>query len=227
MASLTTYVIEGRGGGADRPDRVLVMLHGHGATEHDFTALGPLLDPEAHFLVVGLRGPVAVPGSGHAWFDHGPMGPDPDTLHAGRQALHDTLDQLCADHLMGRDEVVLAGFSQGAAMALALGLGPTTGPPPAGVLCHSGFLPDARGLDYDWDAAARVPVLVLHGRQDEMVPIELGRDTAASLEHHGVPVTFHEFDGSHQTTLESLAEARDWLARVRAGEAPVRPLGRP
>lgn len=223
MWPLTTYVIEERGGGG-RPDRLLLMLHGYGATEHDFTALGPLLDPDVHFLVAGARGPIEVPGAGAAWFDHGPMGPDPDSFDDAVRALHRTLDRLCGEHLMGRDEVVVAGFSQGAAMALALGLGRVDGARPAGVICHSGYLVDVPGFEYDWGSAATVPVLVLHGDADEMVPVDLGRDTAASLELHGIPVTYRHHDMAHQATVESLADARDWLARVRGGERPSSPV---
>ena len=87
------------------------------------------------------------------------------------------------------------------------------------MLCLSGFLAEARGLEYDW-ARANPPVLVQHGRLDEVVPVDLGRDTAAALEMHGVPTTYRQYEMGHQTTLESLADARDWLAHTRAGTSP-------
>jgi phospholipase/carboxylesterase len=83
---------------------------------------------------------------------------------------------------------------------------------PTGVLCLSGFLADVDGLDYDWNSASGTPVLLQHGRADEVVPVDLGADTAAVLEHHGVVVTHLEYDMGHQTTLESLTDAREWLA---------------
>jgi phospholipase/carboxylesterase len=218
---LQTYVIAERGALVP-PTRMLVLLHGYDATEHDLTALGPLLDPDVRFLVAGPRGPVApAEGSGAAWFSYGPLGPDPATFHDSLRRLHDTVDALCAEHLMARDELVIGGFSQGAAMALAFGLGRSERTPPAGVLCLSGYLADVEELDYDWEAGSQVPVLVQHGTRDRTVPVELGRDTAATLAHHGIPVTFQEFDMAHQTTIESLAAAQDWLAAVRDGARPT------
>jgi phospholipase/carboxylesterase len=206
-----SYVIEGRG----QPSRLLVLLHGFDADEHGLAALGPLIDPDGRFLVAAPRGPVDVPdGTGRAWWRYGPRGPDPETFHASFHALHQEIDRLCAAHLMTRDEMVVGGFSQGGAMALALALGASSRPRPAGVLCLSGFLVDVDGLDYDWDADLDLPVLVQHGRADELVPVEMGRDTATTLDHQGVEVTFRDYDMGHQTTLESLADARDWLASV-------------
>lgn len=208
---MSSYVIEGRG----QPSRLLVLLHGFDADEHGLAALGPLLDPEARFLVAAPRGPVAVPDSaGRAWWRNGPRGPDPETFHASFHALHAEIDRLCTTHLMTRDEMVIGGFSQGAAMALAVALGRSSRPRPAAVLCLSGFLADVDGLEYDWDADLDLPVLVQHGRHDEVVPVEMARDTAALLEMHGLDVTLHEYDLGHQTTLESLADARDWLAEI-------------
>lgn len=213
---LTTYVITDRGVRSGvRADRLLFLLHGYGATEHDLTSIGPLLDPDGHLLVAGARGPVPAEG-GSAWFSPTPLGPDPDTLLASLDALHTTLDELCAEHLLGRDEVIVGGFSQGAAMALALAFAAGPRPRPAGVLCLSGFLADTPGLDYDWTTP--VPVLVQHGTLDEVVPVDLGRDTAALLDMHGVPTTYQQYEMGHQTTLESLADARDWL--TRAGTTP-------
>jgi phospholipase/carboxylesterase len=216
---LRTYVITDRATREGvRADRLLFLLHGYGATEHDLTAIGPLLDPDGHFLVAGARGPVPADG-GAAWFEPTPLGPDPESLLLSLSSLDRALDLLCGEHLLGRDEVIVGGFSQGAAMALALSFAAGDRPRPAGVLCLSGFLAEARGLEYDW-TRPNPPVLVQHGRLDEVVPVDLGRDTAAALEMHGVPTTYRQYEMGHQTTLESLADARDWLARTRAGTSP-------
>ena len=193
---------------------MLVLLHGYDATEHDLTSIGPLLDPHGHYLIAGVRGPVPTEGTGTAWFSYGPLGPDADTFRTSLAALDATVDELCAEHVMRRDEVVFAGFSQGAAMALAVSLCSGLAVP-AGVICLSGFLADVRDLDYAWDERPGLPVLVQHGTHDETVPVELGRDTAATLEHHGLEVTYDEHPIGHQTTLESLTVARTWL-RSRA-----------
>lgn len=222
MDRLPTYVIAERGTPAPaRAERLLVLLHGYDATEHDLTSIGPLLDPDGRYLVAGIRGPVPTEGTGTAWFSYKPLGPDPDTFHPSLAALDATVNELCAEHVMRRDEVVFAGFSQGAAMALAVSLGRGLDRP-AGAICLSGFLADVRGLDYGWDERAGLPVLVQHGTEDETVPVELGRDTAATLEHHGLAVTYDEHPIGHQTTLESLTVARTWLVGLAGARSSSR-----
>ena len=67
-------------------------------------------------------------------------------------------------------------------------------------------------------------MLVVHGIDDEIVPFDLGRDTAALLEMHDVPVTFRSYAIGHETTPTSLADAHEWLARVHAGDVPRAPV---
>lgn len=218
MAQLRTHLIERSGAaGRTRPDRLLVMLHGHDATERDLSAIGPIIDQDGHHLVVGVRGPLELDGGGAAWFELGPMGVDPETFHDAAGSLDETIAELCSDHRIDRTSVVVAGFSQGGAMALAVGLGAFEHPRPSAVICLSGYLVDVEGLEYGWERADDVPVLMLHGTRDEVVPVEMARDAAASLALHGVPVTFHELDMAHHSTAESLATARDWLDHVRSG----------
>lgn len=172
------------------------------------------------------RGPVTLPGDQAAWFEAGPLGPDAASLAATVEALHDTLDALCATHDLDRHRVVVAGFSQGGATALALALTEVGRPRPAAAACLSGYLADALGHDYDWSGASGIPVLIQHGTADDVVPFDLGRDTAAVLQMHGLPVTFRAYDGAHETTDPSISDARAWLERVEAGDMPAEPVER-
>ena len=65
--TLESYVIEERGDPSWNFTRLLVLLHGFAATERDFTPVGPLLDPDGHYLVCGLRGPLEADGGGRSW----------------------------------------------------------------------------------------------------------------------------------------------------------------
>ena len=80
------------------------------------------------------------------------------------------------------------------------------------------------GLEYDWDAARDVPVLVQHGSEDPLIPVARGRALARTLESHGVPVVYGEYPMQHQVALDSVRQCAEWLAAVTAGERPSEPV---
>ena len=220
--TLTTHVI-----GPPTAERVLLLIHGYGADERDLGGLLPYLDPEGHFHTVLPRGPVAAP-PGYSWYDIGAVGAghtSDATFVSSLEALDDLLDTACAEHGSSRGDAVVGGFSQGGGLAVALGLRRSERPHPAAVLAMSTYLPDVEGVDFDWDAAAGVPVLVQHGTDDPLIPVERGgRLLAQTLLDHGVPTVYSEYPMGHAVALESMQEASDWLGAVRAGEAPTAPM---
>ena len=220
--------------GTPQAGRVLLLVHGYGADETDLGGLLPYLDPEGRFLTVLPRGPVAAP-PGFAWYDlasvGGGAGPDQGFLDA-LDSLDALLDEVCEANDKPRGEAIVAGFSQGAALAVALGLRESTKAHPAGIVAMSTYLPAVDGLVYDWEAAKQIPVLVLHGTDDPLIPVEQGRTLAKTLEAHGAPVTYRDYPMQHQVALESVQDAHAWLLEVTAGaqpretvpEAPAEPL---
>jgi phospholipase/carboxylesterase len=216
---LATRIVRG-----EQAERLLVLVHGLGTDENDLAELVPHLDPGGRFLAVLPRGPFAHP-PGFAWFPIGPMGArdrDPNAFVAALDLLDAALDREAATHGMAREDAVVAGFSQGAAMAAALAYraGTDARPRPAGVIAMSGFLletdavPLAAGDDLP-------PALVQHGLYDPMVPAHRGRKLAHMLAARGAPVVYKEYPMQHQVVLESIDDARDWLAAVLAGERPT------
>jgi len=240
--SLVTNVINGSGS-----ERLMLLVHGFGADESDLGGLLPYLDPEGHFATVLPRGPVSA-GPGFAWYDIAGITGDADAASTGfadsLQALDDLLDEQAAALGFAREEAVVAGFSQGAALAVALGLRRSDRPHPKAVLALSSYLAPQRraasrsslqetepatatedgSVDYDWDAAKDIPVLVQHGTNDPLIAVARGRDLARTLEANGVPVVYGEYPMEHQVALESMQDARAWLDRVRAGEKPSEPI---
>ena len=201
--------------------RVLLLVHGYGADERDLGGILSYLDPEGRFLTVLPRGPVAAP-PGFAWFDLGGGGADA-TFDASLDALDDLLDEVCAAHGHDRAAAIVGGFSQGGGLAVALGLRRSDRPHPAGVLAMSALLA-GDGVDFDWDAAAGVPVLVQHGTDDPMLPVAAARALATRLMGHGVPVVYQEYPMGHGVALESIQAAKAWLDAVVAGERPSEPM---
>ena len=221
---LVTNVVHG-----SAADRVFLLLHGYGADERDLGGLLPYLDPEGLLVTVLPRGPHAAP-PGFSWFDV--MGGDPAAAQQGHAdalaVLDDLLDEVCEEHGFPRSTAVVGGFSQGAGLALMLGLGRSDRPHPAGVLAMSPFVPgDRLEEDVDWDAARDIPVLLQHGTDDPMIPVDRSRELAAVLTEHEVPVVYEEYPMGHQVALESMTAARAWLDALRAGEKPSAPLPEP
>jgi thioredoxin 1 len=215
---LVTNVVRG-----SESDRLLLLLHGYGADERDLGGLLSYLDPEGHFATVLPRGPLAAP-PGFSWYD---VSNDPGAGFAEALAtLDDLLDAACEEQGMARDQAVVGGFSQGAGLALALALGPTDRPRPAGVLAMSPFVAPG-ALQVDAEGAAKVAVLLQHGTEDPMAPVAGTRELAKALSEAGIPVVFGEYPMGHEVALESVQQGQAWLDAVRAGERPSEPLPEP
>lgn len=204
------------------PDRLFLLVHGKGADERDLEPLLPHLDPTGRFRVILPRAPISFP-PGYMWYttDGIPRG-GPEFVPSV-DALDDLLDTACAEGGFDRNEAIVGGFSQGAALVLALGLRRSPfRPRPAGVLAMSGFLPESPGLDYD--LASAPPVLLQHGSADPLIAVDFGRRAARTLAGAGVPLVYHEYPMGHQVAVESMADASAWLSLVLAGERPSEPV---
>jgi thioredoxin 1 len=210
---LTTRVVRG-----EKAERLLVLLHGIGSNENDLAALAPIIDPDGAFVTVCPRGPYAY-GPGFAWYRM----EAPDTARATIASSLDTVDDViessCAQYGVERAEMVVGGFSMGAAMSLAFTFRPSERPRPAGVLVMSGFLPPEAADRADWSGTLP-PVLMQHGTHDPMVPIDRARETARLLQEHEVPLVFREYPMQHNVTPDSARDAMDWLGQIRRGERP-------
>jgi phospholipase/carboxylesterase len=219
MVARSLVVNEVRGG--QEPDRLLLLIHGKGADEHDLVPLIPYLDPEGRFLTVLPRAPLPFMG-GWEWYDSDGIPRGGPELINSIDALDDLLDSSCAEYGFDRSQAIVAGFSQGCALTLALGLRRSQRPRPAGLVGMSGFLPERGGLEYDFAGAP--PVLIQHGTDDPLISVVYGRRAAARLSEEGVPVVYREYAMAHQVNLESTQDAMTWLALVLTGERPTEPV---
>lgn len=207
--------------GAD-PQWTVLWLHGLGADGHDFVPLLPELVrphwpalrfvfPHAPVRPVTINNGVPM----RAWYDIAAADLGTRADLAGVQASVAEVEALIA-HEAGRGvparRVILAGFSQGGAVALACGLARPT--PLAGLVALSTYLP---GID---QAAARLapgaqaqPAFMAHGLGDPVVPLAHAERSLAALRALGFPVDWHTYPMAHQVCAQEVADLGDWLER--------------
>jgi phospholipase/carboxylesterase len=176
---------------AARPAGLLVLFHGRGADESDLHPLLDLLDPDRLLLGVTPRGPLHLPPGGAHWYAVREIGyPDPATFSSTFARVSSWLDALQAETGLAPDRTVLGGFSQGAVMTWALGLGRGR-PRPAAIVALSGFVPTVPGLELDLEPP--LPrVAVGHGALDAVISVDWSRQARALLEAAGADVLYHE-----------------------------------
>jgi phospholipase/carboxylesterase len=201
---------------AGEADGLLVLFHGRGADERDLYPLLDLLDPERRMLGVTPRGPLHLPPGGAHWYAVREIGfPDPPTFSEMFARASEWLDGFAADAGVTFDRVVLGGFSQGAVMTYALGLGAGR-PRPAGLIALSGFMPSVPG--FSLDLAQPLPrVAIGHGALDPVISVEWGRDARARLEAVGAVVVYRESPQlGHSIDPTFFRELPAWLAEALA-----------
>jgi phospholipase/carboxylesterase len=203
------------------PERSVIWLHGLGADGHDFVPIVGELDlPDAPIRFV---------------FPHAPV--QPVTINNGMsmRALYD----IVADDLARREDergvrasqglggarrprtragvpaarIVLAGFSQGGAIALQTGLRHPERL--AGIMALSTYVPIAATLESERNPAnADVPIFMAHGTQDPIIPLTHARRSRELLERLGYPVEWHEYAMPHSVSPQELDDIGAWLRRV-------------
>lgn len=198
------------------PAQLVVLCHGLGGDGDQLADLALAWSeamPEA--LFVGPDGPAPCEGApfGRQWFSVADR--TPAVLAAGAAAaapwLNRRIDAELARAGLPPEAYALAGFSQGAMMALFVGL--RRKPAPRGILAYSGALlaPDRLGLEL----AGHTPVLLVHGEADDVVPADRSRDAERALRRHGVPVEALYCDGlGHGIDDAGIAAGAAFLQRA-------------
>ena len=173
---------------AGEPQGALVLLHGRGADEHDLFPLLDALDPERRLAGYTPRGaPVAAAGRRALVPPRRDPDPRPGHVPPTFELATAWLDALPFE----ADRIVLGGFSQGAAMTYALGLGAGR-PRPAALVCLSGFMPRVDGFELSLAGLAGYPVAIGHGSLDPVITVDWGREARQALEDAGADVLYRE-----------------------------------
>jgi phospholipase/carboxylesterase len=207
---------------APAPDAAVLWLHGLGADGHDFEPVVPQLGlarelrvrfvfPHAPVRPVSLNMGMRM----RAWYDIVQLGGGRED-EAGIRASQAQLEALIARERgrgVAAQRIVLAGFSQGGAIALHTGL--RHAERLAGVLALSAYLPLAGSVAAERSAgSAGVPLFMAHGRFDDIVPIDRARQSRAALEGLGCKVEWREYAMAHAVCGDEIADIAAWLRAV-------------
>ena len=200
---------------AGEPRGALVLLHGRGTDEHDLVPLIDQLDPERTLVGITPRAPLALPPGGNHWYAVRRVGfPDPVTFHPTFELLSGWLDALPEALGVPWQRTILGGFSQGAVMSYATGLGAGRRAP-AAILALSGFMPvvDDR-FSLGLEGRQGYPVAIGHGTLDPVIEVGFGREARDRLLAAGADVRYRETPMTHGVDPGFLAELRPWVTAV-------------
>jgi phospholipase/carboxylesterase len=206
------------------PRHAVIWLHGLGADGNDFVPIVEQLDlaraavrfvfPHAPLRPVTINGGYVM----RAWYD---IGYEDLSLKEDERGVRES--QHAVEALIGRERergiaaerIVLAGFSQGGAIALQTALRhPAT---LAGVLALSTYLPVPEKLEAERSAAnAQIPVFMAHGTEDPIVPLKLAQSSCKRLLGLGYSVEWHEYEMPHSVCPQEIDAIGSWLRRILA-----------
>lgn len=206
---------------AANPEFAVIWLHGLGADGGDFAPIIPHLGlpaglrvrfvfPHAPELAVTCNNGYVMP----AWYDITYIdgidrGVDEDGVRQSAVRIRDLIARQNELGIPCRN-IVLAGFSQGGAMAYSAGL--THPERLAGIIALSAYIP-APGLltDTALTANRETPVFAGHGTEDDVVPLQLGRQAFTHLQTMNYPIEWHDYPMPHSVCIKEIADIGRWL----------------
>jgi phospholipase/carboxylesterase len=195
---------------AGEPEGALVLFHGRGTSERDLYPLLDELDPRRRRLGVTVRAPLELNPGGFHWYVVRRVGyPDPTTFLPTFAEASAWLNAFAEETGIPAERTVLGGFSQGAVMSYALGLGPGR-PRPQAIVAMSGFVPQVEGFELELSPPLP-PVAIAHGTFDPVISVEFGRAAKELLEGAGAGVLYREGPYPHSVDPRFLQEVTGWL----------------
>lgn len=211
-----------------KPTAGVIWMHGLGADGNDFVPIVQELDlcgaPDIRFVFPHApMQPVSI-NNGHvmrAWYDvkWGDLEgkskqADEPGVRASQAAIARLIDREIAGGIAA-DKIVLAGFSQGGAIALQTGL--RYRKKLAGIMALSTYLPLAETLAHEAaQENLQTPIFMAHGAQDGVVPYAMGVRSRDVLVERGYDVEWKEYPMQHSVCIEEIGAVAAWLKKVLA-----------
>lgn len=205
------------------PTACVIWLHGLGADGYDFVPIVKELEqmglPNTRFVFPHApKIPVSINGGYvmRAWYDIKNVDLQRQEDEGGIRQSQATIEQLIEDQIalgFTADKIVLAGFSQGGAIAYQTGF--RSKHTVAGIVTLSTYLPCETSLDSEFNPDNMgIPVLAAHGSQDNIVLIERGEKAVEILRNKGVQVKWFSYPMAHSVCGEEVVEIAGFLKEV-------------
>jgi phospholipase/carboxylesterase len=211
--------------GQAEPEYAVIWLHGLGADGSDFAPVVPELEklgidatrfifPHAPMRSITINGGMQMRG----WYDITSLqfeqrSQDTQGTHESR----DLVEQLILRENrrgIASDKIMLAGFSQGGAIALFTALGHAD--KLAGVIALSTYLPLADELQEARSASnLKIPVFMAHGTADDIIQIGIAESSRDLMQQWDYPIEWHSYPIAHTLSIEEIADVAAWIRRVR------------
>lgn len=201
-------------------DSCIIWLHGLGASGHDFAPVTPLLRqvaglpglrgiyPHAPELAVTINGGMRMP----AWYDILAASPrrviNPHQFRQATDAVQALIEQQIENGIAS-ERIVIAGFSQGGAVAFQTALGCTH--QLAGLVCLSTYLAFPPEISA---ANNQLPIFIGHGVHDVVVPKMLGQEALVMLEQHQLTPLWREYPLQHEVSQAELEDVATFMLRL-------------
>jgi phospholipase/carboxylesterase len=201
----------------------LIWLHGLGADGNDFVPIVKELRlphtlgirfvfPHAPIIPITINNGYEM----RAWYDIISLTRTGDVDETGIQQSYRQVSALIAKEMargIPADHIILAGFSQGAAIAATTGLHYPE--KLAGIIALSGYLPlGAKTLQQANPANKQIPIFMAHGSEDPVVPYFLGEAGYKLLEQAGYPVEWRAYPMQHSVCAEEVKDISQWVQRI-------------
>jgi len=198
----------------------IIWLHGLGADRFDFEPVARLLGqhlPSTRFILPQAPTRPVTFNMGHAmpsWYDIVALDGNERAINPAEleQSAQSVIDLINAQRQSGIDakRIILAGFSQGGAVVLHTAL-LRFDQDLGGVLALSTYAPTFNAQTQFAKAKQKLPVLCMHGTQDTVLPISMGRAVYDTLSAQGIPASWHDYPMGHEVRPEQLRDILDWL----------------
>ncbi|MBU2062212.1 MAG: dienelactone hydrolase family protein [Bacteroidetes bacterium] len=192
---------------------VIVLLHGYGSNEADLFSFATEL-PE-NYYIISARAPYDMQYNSYAWYainfdaDQNKFS-DNEQAKTSRDAILNFVDELIANYPIDKDNVVLAGFSQGAILSYAIALSHPERI--SKVIALSGYINDEIfSENYKNNDFSNLKIFHSHGTVDQVIPIDWARKSTPLLKQLNIDATYKEYPVGHGVSPQNFYDFKNWL----------------